>query len=348
MDKSSRMTRTIVEVAIFSALGFVLDELQGAFAKAIFPFGGSIGIALIVVVIITFRRGIVAGFATGLIMGLLDFSTGPYILNFWQVLLDYIFPYAVVAICGVFRPWFLKEDNRNKRLAIILLATFVGGMTKFMSHFLSGGIFFADFISWKEFEGQPWLYSLAYNMAAVGPCTALSMILIVPLYLRAPKIIEVKEETKREIREQQKLNWFNYIFLPIVVAAGIFLFVFFLIKYIQSYSYYDDGGAFGIDFDPDAMMLFVTGLLLILIATISFIKSLKNNNSYRLTTSNIIVVTISNIIYPIARLIRLYIKGKDPTTYWIYLSVATLLLIGEIIFYIYLKKLERENTKETN
>ena len=66
MNKSSVMIRTIVEVALFAALGFVFDELQGAVAKAIFPTGGSIGFAIIAVVIISFRRGPIAGFATGL------------------------------------------------------------------------------------------------------------------------------------------------------------------------------------------------------------------------------------------------------------------------------------------
>ena len=191
MNKSSNMIRTIVEVALFAALGFVFDELQGSIAKAIFPNGGSIGFAIIAVVIISFRRGPIAGFATGLIMGLLDFSTGPYIINIWQVLLDYILPYAVVAAAGFFKPLFDKQEKKTNKIIILLVATLIGGLFKFSSHFLSGGIFFADYITWAEFNGQPWLYSLAYNMAAVGPSIVLTMMILVPLYLRAPKILEV-------------------------------------------------------------------------------------------------------------------------------------------------------------
>ena len=341
MDKSSKLIRTIVEVALFAALGFVLDELQGAIAKAIFPFGGSIGFAIIAVVIVSFRRGPVAGFFTGLIMGFLDFATGPYILNFWQVLLDYIFPYAVVAICGAFKPWFDQETDKNKKLLILLLATFVGGLFKFMSHFLSGGIFFADYISWKEFEGQPWLYSLAYNMAAVGPSIGLTMILLFALYKRVPHVIEVKESIT-EIK-YDRIRWFDFILNPIVVATGIFRFVFYLIQYINSYEGYVDGGAIGAEFNQDALFLFVCGFLLILVGGISQLKAIHNIQNYRLTCDNLLFISTSNLVYAIALIIKRSIKGKDITTYWIWFGVSIFILALQIVLLIYVKKLAKKS-----
>ena len=70
--------RTMTEVAIFAALGFVLDMLAGAIWDPVFINGGSIGIALVCVFLISYRRGFVAGLATGLIMGLLDIADGFY------------------------------------------------------------------------------------------------------------------------------------------------------------------------------------------------------------------------------------------------------------------------------
>lgn len=340
MNKSSVMIRTIVEVALFAALGFVFDELQGAVAKAIFPTGGSIGFALIAVVIISFRRGPIAGFATGLIMGLLDFSTGPYILNFWQVLLDYILPYAVVAACGFFKPLFDKEENKTKKIIILLLATLIGGLLKFLSHFLSGGTFFAEYINWVEFTGKPWLYSLAYNMAAVGPSIVLTMILLVLVYLKAPKILEVPsviEEVK-----QKNIKLFDYGVNSIMMASGIFLFVFFLIKYINSYYMEDYGGSFEVSFDGDAMMLFVTGAIIILATTNSIIRTLMKKQNNRLTTIIYLTLSVSNLVYPIARAIRLSIKNKDITIYWIWMAAAVLLIGCFAILYIYLKKTLRK------
>ena len=341
MNKSSKLIKTIVEVALFAALGFVFDELQGAVAKAVFPFGGSIGFALIAVIIVSFRRGPIAGFATGLIMGVLDFSTGPYILNFWQVLLDYILPYAVVAVSGLFVPLFNRVESIFMKLSVLLTATLVGGLFKFTSHFLSGGIFFADYITWAEFAGQPWLYSLAYNMAAVGPSIVLSMILLTLLYLRAPKIIEVDNSIKDETK-QKNVKLFDFVINPVMLASGIFLFVFFLIKYINSYYMEEWEGTYDISFDGDAMMLFVTGLIIMLAGINSIVRTILKMQNNRLTTTIYLALSFANIIYPIARAIRLSIKGMNIDIYYLWIVIAFLLNVLFILLYLYLKKVLRK------
>ena len=55
--KRTNTIRTITEVGMFAALGFVFDELQGILSKGIFVNGGSIGIAMIAVLSIGYRRG---------------------------------------------------------------------------------------------------------------------------------------------------------------------------------------------------------------------------------------------------------------------------------------------------
>lgn len=346
MDKSSKLIRIIVEVAIFAALGFVFDELQGAVSKAIFPTGGSIGFALSVVVVLSFRRGSIVGFFVGLIIGLLDFATGPYILNFWQILLDYIFPYSIVALSGLFKPWFDKEDNKKIKFLNLLLATFVGGMGKFFMHFLSGGLFFAEFINWPQFEGQPWLYSLAYNMAAVGPSTLLSMAILAVLYLRASSLFEMPIEVTNKAYKQFKL--FDFVLNPSLIGTGLFLFIFFLIKYIQSAYHYVDGQFVGVDFDQDALFLFITGALLVVTATISIIKFIRKTNNYRLITVNLCFITFSNFVYGLARLIKMYVKGKDPNIYWIWMSVGLFLNFVCVVLYLYIKKNEENESQKAN
>ena len=344
MNKSSNMIRTIVEVALFAALGFVFDELQGSIAKAIFPNGGSIGFAIIAVVIISFRRGPIAGFATGLIMGLLDFSTGPYIINIWQVLLDYILPYAVVAAAGFFKPLFDKQEKKTNKIIILLVATLIGGLFKFSSHFLSGGIFFADYITWAEFNGQPWLYSLAYNMAAVGPSIVLTMMILVPLYLRAPKILEVPVVINEE--KQKNVPLFDFGINPAMLLSGLFLFIFFLIKYIKSYYMEEWEGTYDISFDGDALMLFVTGLVIVLASINSILRTLLKKQNNRLTTLIFLTLSAANIVYPIARMIRLSIKGKDISVYWYWMAASILLNALFIVLYLYLKKTLRKEEPE--
>lgn len=61
----------MVEIAIFAALGFVLDFI--AFRM---PQGGSVSLVMIPIVLMAFRRGIAAGVITGLLVGLLQIVTG--------------------------------------------------------------------------------------------------------------------------------------------------------------------------------------------------------------------------------------------------------------------------------
>ena len=98
MKNKSNTVRTITEVGMFAALGFVFDELQGILSKGIFVNGGSIGFAMIAVLIVAYRRGFIPAFLTGLLMGLLDIATSAYILNPMQLVLDYILLYAVIIL----------------------------------------------------------------------------------------------------------------------------------------------------------------------------------------------------------------------------------------------------------
>ena len=90
MKNTTNLVRTLCEVGIFAALGFVFDELQGIFFGGVFPNGGSIGFAMIAVLIVSYRRGFLPGLLTGLLMGLFDIATKAYIIHPMQVLFDYI------------------------------------------------------------------------------------------------------------------------------------------------------------------------------------------------------------------------------------------------------------------
>ena len=101
MKNASKTVITLCEIGIFAALGFVFDELQGILFKGVFPNGGSIGFAMIAVLIIAYRRGFLPALLTGLIMGIFDIATSAYIINPVQLFLDYIFPYALVGFAGL-------------------------------------------------------------------------------------------------------------------------------------------------------------------------------------------------------------------------------------------------------
>jgi thiamine transporter len=107
--KKNGVVATMAEIAIFSALGYVLDTVASLYSKPLFLNGGSIGIAMACIFFIAFRRGLLPGLATGLIIGLASTGVnGVYvapIADTWmegrslQIALDYWLAYPLCRIC---------------------------------------------------------------------------------------------------------------------------------------------------------------------------------------------------------------------------------------------------------
>ena len=199
--KTHDLVMTMVEIGVMAALGFVLDELSGIMFKGIFVNGGSIGIAMLCVLLMAYRRGFVPALITGLIMGLLDLATGPYIIpgEAWravvQVLLDYVLAYPMVAFAALFRHAFLKSEDKGKKVLFLCLGTVLGGLLKLLVHYASGILFWADpssfAFSWTWMN--PHLYCFLYNALYVLPCLVLSLIFLLILYWRIPNLLKDPE-----------------------------------------------------------------------------------------------------------------------------------------------------------
>ena len=347
MSKTSNYVRTICEIGIFAAIGFVLDELQGILSKGLFINGGSIGFAMIAVLIIGFRRGWLPAILTGLIMGLFDIATSAYIIHPAQLFLDYILPYALVGVGCVFKIPFDKSNNKSQKILWIIVATLVGGFLKFMSHYLAGVIFWAnpENFAWNLQAMNPYLYCFIYNIAFMGPSILLSGGLLIAMYLRVPSIFSIKST---EAKEDKKKNVCPYAFASVISVGGLFCFVWFLIDYIKSFSSYNDEGAFGYDFNPDSMVIFLCGLFLVVLGVLSFIKIFKSRFSPLFSASVALTVVSISWIYSISRLIRMYVKGKNPNLYWLWFGVGlgTILVFVALVLYFYFQK--KKDSSESN
>lgn len=182
---------TMAEIAIFSAIGFILDFLATLYS-GFFPFGGSVSFALVAVVIISFRRGTIAGVCTGLIIGLLDLTDGFYtIADTWynsllQIGMDYIFTYMLVGFVGLAKP-LIKKINI---VLVVPIATIIAGLIKYFCHFLSGVLY------WPQFENQPLLervvYSLTYNGGYMIPTIIVCSVASFLLVLKFKNLFDVK------------------------------------------------------------------------------------------------------------------------------------------------------------
>ncbi len=183
---------TMAEIAIFASIGFILDLLASLYS-GFFVNGGSISFAMIAVVILAYRRGSVAGICCGLIMGLLDLTDGFYTYaetwyeSILQIGMDYIFTYMIIGIVALAKP-LIKRINY---VIVITLSTIVGGLLKFLFHFLSGILY------WPEFPGQPILercvYSLLYNGSYMLPSIILSSIVISIMAIKFKQLFLIED-----------------------------------------------------------------------------------------------------------------------------------------------------------
>ena len=350
MKNTSKLVTAICEIGIFAALGFVFDELQGIIFKGVFPNGGSIGFAMIAVLIIAYRRGFLPALLTGLIMGLFDIATSAYIIHPIQLFLDYILPYAFVGLVGFLKPMFDKYKDKKSQVLWLIAGATIGGLLKLTCHYLAGVFFWANpsNFAWGLESMNPYLYCFVYNIAFIGPSIVLTGALLVAVYLKSPQVFIPKYD-KEDKSLKNVINPTKIILSGSAIAVGLFFFVYFLIKYIGSFSSYQDGAAYGYDFDPDYMILFVLGLFLTIMGVNNLIKYFKDRFTYFAYSAALFGIVLISFIYGLSRLIRMYAKGKDPTNYWIWFAVSLVLLVGALVFFIItLIKRRKERKEQSN
>jgi thiamine transporter len=182
-----KQTLFLVEVAVFSALAYLLDLFSGFLFSRIWPQGGSVSIAMVPVFLMAFRWGVKGGVLTGFLFGLLQFILGmSQIYHPVQGILDYLVAFALLGLAGIFASQVkasMQEGNKKKWMAFVIAGTFIGSALRFISHFLSGWIFFGSYAP----EGQSaWLYSFIYNGTYMLPSMILSAIVVILVISAAP------------------------------------------------------------------------------------------------------------------------------------------------------------------
>ena len=114
----------IAEVSIFAALGLIFDFLAGLYSAVIWPNGGSITLAFVPIFIIGYRHGLKGGLLTGLLVGTLQLFWSGYMLNFFQVMLDYVLPNVLLGLVGVVSKQ-VKESTSWKMVLFVSVSIIV-------------------------------------------------------------------------------------------------------------------------------------------------------------------------------------------------------------------------------
>ncbi|KMJ58734.1 thiamine biosynthesis protein ThiT [Bacillus sp. LL01] len=182
-------TLFLVEVAIFGALGYLLDLLAGVLSLQIWPQGGAITISMVPVFIMAFRWGMKGGLLSGFILGLLQIVTGTFLgINPVQIFLDYVVAFTSLGFAGILAKQVVtsaKENNLKKLVIYVTIASFIGCFLRFIAHYAAGVIYFGYLAP----DGQPvWLYSLLYNGSFMLPSFVIATIVTVLLIKTVPRI----------------------------------------------------------------------------------------------------------------------------------------------------------------
>src|SRR5690625_4826016 len=111
-------------------------------------FGPSISIsfAMVPIFVIAFRWGFIASTISGFLWGILQIATGDaWILTPMQAFIEYFIAFACIGFAGLFARSIqsnLKDKEKGKALIWIVIAVYIGSLTRYFWHFVAGVIFF--------------------------------------------------------------------------------------------------------------------------------------------------------------------------------------------------------------
>lgn len=158
IKKITITTSTIIHVALMVALTVILHM----FRLYHMPQGGSVTFGgMVPLLFIAFRYGPAVGYLSGFVYGLINLIQDPFILQPVQVLFDYPLPYMAIGLAGYFKN--------------IYLGAFIGILGRFICHFISGIVFFANY---TPAGMSPYWYSFIFNASYLIPELIICIIIL--------------------------------------------------------------------------------------------------------------------------------------------------------------------------
>ena len=154
---------TLCEGAVCVALAYALSF----FELDLWFQGGSVGAAMLPIVVFAVRHGAGWGVMAGLIFGTIKcFFAGGFAWGWQSILLDYSVAYGAVGLSGLCR----KLPHGLGAGAVL------GSAARFVIHFISGVTIYAILAPTELFGmtfASPWIYSLVYNLGYMLPSAIL-------------------------------------------------------------------------------------------------------------------------------------------------------------------------------
>jgi len=161
----------LAEIIVFVALAGALSLISHSFFSL--PQGGSINIGMVPIFWLALRRGPKIGIFAGAVFGVVDLAIEPFVVHPIQFILDYPLAFAALGLAG-----FFQEGP--------VLGVVAGGTGRFVSHFISGVVYFANYAPWGM---TPVVYSAIYNGSYMIPSTIICALIIAGL--QGSKILKI-------------------------------------------------------------------------------------------------------------------------------------------------------------
>lgn len=170
MERSAnKNVKVLVEGAMMIAIATILSFVK----VAEMPYGGSVTAASMVPILIyAYRWGAGRGILVGVVYGLIQFMIDPYAAHPISVVMDYPLAFGVLGVMGLFA-------HKSSNVAKIITGIVVAIGLRFVSHYLSGVIFFGMYAPENM---SPYWYSLVYNGAYLLPEMIISIIFFMLLH----------------------------------------------------------------------------------------------------------------------------------------------------------------------
>ena len=152
MEKSHRKVRMLTEGAACIALAEILSFIP----LYKMPWGGSVDLAMLPIILYCVRWGFGAGMVASFVHAVLQMLFEGGIAIGWQSIIgDFIVAYSVLGLAGLFKGNFF-------------LGTVVACVARFLVHYVVGATIWAEYMPETFFNmtmTTPWIYSALYNAA---------------------------------------------------------------------------------------------------------------------------------------------------------------------------------------
>ena len=141
------------------------------------PWGGSIVLAMVPIILFSVRWGLGSGLLAGFVFGVLQFMfDGGFAIGWQSIIGDYLLAFTVLGLAGLMK---------GKKLGVFW-GTLIGGVARFLVHYVVGATIWAAYMP-DTFFGMtmtsPWIYSLLYNIAYMGPNIIITLVIFGLLYV---------------------------------------------------------------------------------------------------------------------------------------------------------------------